>query len=83
VDDMGPGTYFLRVILEGGRGDNMRPIVNKDTCNISNNHYENLQENEQPYLHEKQDKILALDESSKIRRVIFCSGKVRYTHIYE
>jgi hypothetical protein len=24
---MGPGTYFLRIILEGGRGDNMRKFT--------------------------------------------------------
>ena len=29
VDDMGPGTYFLRIILEGGRGDNMRSSENE------------------------------------------------------
>ena len=29
VDDMGPGTYFLRIILEGGRGDNMRSSDNE------------------------------------------------------
>jgi hypothetical protein len=84
---MGPGTYFLRVILEGARGDNMRPIVNKDTCNISNDHHDNKNDfsnNDDNADMEKQDidknknkdKTFTLDESSKIRRVIFCSGKV-------
>ena len=31
---MGPGTYFLRVIQEGGRGDNMRNIPSSMPGNI-------------------------------------------------
>ena len=43
VDDMGPGTYFLRIILEGGRGDNMRSSENEkkkknDVDSGRNNH---------------------------------------------
>lgn len=35
VDDMGPGTYFLRIILEGGRGDNMRNINSNKKTNLT------------------------------------------------
>lgn len=35
VDDMGPGTYFQRVILEGLRGDNMRNITSHKKNNLN------------------------------------------------
>ena len=52
---MGPGTYFLRIILEGGRGDNMRNINSHKKDNLTsecgsanrNNDKNNSLENEQ------------------------------------
>ena len=37
---MGPGTYFLRVILEGGRGDNMRDIASNKKKNLTSDNSE-------------------------------------------
>jgi hypothetical protein len=38
---MGPGTYFLRVILEGGRGDNMRDLASNKKKNLTSDDNEN------------------------------------------
>jgi 2-oxoglutarate dehydrogenase E1 component len=51
MDDIGVGTFFQRVIVEGGRGDNMK------------------------------GKIKVNSDDSKIKKVIFCSGKVFY-HLF-
>lgn len=63
INDMTTGTFFQRVILEGGRGDNMSQR-NKGT---------NERDNE-----EEENNLL---DPLKIRRVLFCSGKVFY-HLY-
>ena len=50
VDDMGPGTYFQRVILEGLRGDNMRNITSHKKINLnsySNNDGDNSDDEEE------------------------------------
>jgi len=67
INDMATGTFFQRVILEGGRGDNMTQFNDNNDNNDSNDNdivtkYELL-------------------NASEIKRVIFCCGKVFY-HLY-
>jgi 2-oxoglutarate dehydrogenase E1 component len=69
VEDMGPGTYFQRVILEGGRGDNTRDITAKgDVADASDADTTGAAAG-------------GLLDPAQIRRVLFCSGKVFY-HLY-
>jgi 2-oxoglutarate dehydrogenase E1 component len=69
LDDLAAGTFFQRLIVEGGLGDNMR-----GSGMVSGSEAQQL---------EKQQlggRVQMVDDE-KIRRVIFCSGKVFY-HLF-
>jgi 2-oxoglutarate dehydrogenase complex dehydrogenase (E1) component-like enzyme len=73
LQDMGPGTFFQRVIIEGGRGDNMAAAAHRfrtDGNHAGNSESAEQNKNAAPAGKKK------LVEPSKIRRIIFCSGKV-------
>jgi 2-oxoglutarate dehydrogenase complex dehydrogenase (E1) component-like enzyme len=108
VEDFGPGTYFHRVIFEGGRGDNMRdgsalsdaeseePLttaqnsdgssnINSDNSDASTLGVDNetLMSKSSGNVDEPQTSSggYQLVGPSKIRRVLFCSGKIFY-HLF-
>lgn len=60
---MTSGTFFQRLILEGGRGDNMAKSIGRRSSDT-----------EEDVGHG--DDAPWLTAPDKIRRVIFCSGKV-------
>ena len=70
VQDLGPGTYFNRVILEGGRGDNTRGTAAAKAADADGDADGGTD-----------GAVAALLGPTQIRRVLFCSGKVFY-HLY-
>lgn len=67
ISDFAPGSFFRRVIIEGHSGDNMRIIKSKKEKKV----------NDDP----NQPPPFTLLPPKKIRKVIFCSGKIFY-HLY-
>lgn len=70
LEDMGEGTYFHRVIVEGGKGDNM--VYKKGSGEAG----EKLKT-----AHTHAVTADNLVEPEKIRKVIFCAGSVFY-HLF-
>jgi 2-oxoglutarate dehydrogenase complex dehydrogenase (E1) component-like enzyme len=93
LEDMGPGTYFHRVILEGGRGDNTRDIGSSSktahtSSSSSSGSSSSTTENSTSSTSTSTSGPLDSDpaphdllDPAHIRRIVFCCGKVFY-HLY-